>query len=101
MFRLRDILNEGDSGGAPPRIAPPEPGRRRIVCEFCDCEVGADGSYKKLSDKAKSFRDQEERIEALNKTLSEKDREIVTLKAQIPAPSTNPRTEERRGGVTL
>jgi hypothetical protein len=96
-----DILNEGGGGSPEPRPTPEPPGRRKIVCEFCDCEVGVDGSYKKLSDKAKSFRDQEERIEALNKTLGEKDREIAALKAQIPAPPANPRAGERRGGVLL
>lgn len=99
MHILRDVI-EGAGGGTP---APtPEPVRRKIVCEFCECEVGADGSYKKLSDKAKSFRDAEETIETLQATVSTLQEEIRTLKAQIPAPVVNgPQPEGTRRGIAL
>jgi hypothetical protein len=99
MFQLRDIIDEGNTGKPP--VVPPEPGRRKIVCEFCECELGADGSYKKLSDKARGFREHDEALAGLQKTIGEKDREIAALKAQIPAPTVGPRAEGSRGGVTL
>jgi hypothetical protein len=94
---MADVLD-----GTPPVVtAPTEPGRRKIVCEFCDCELGADGSYKKMSDKAKKLRDAEETIESLEATISELRSEVTTLKAQIPAPVTHPATEGTRRGMTF
>ena len=91
-----DILD-----GGTPRTPPADPPRnRRIVCEFCDCELGADGSYKKLSDKAKAFRDSEETIETLQETIVARDQEIVALKARQPAPVAEPQGA-RSGGITL
>jgi len=94
---MADVLDTAPP--APP--VPPEPGRRKTVCEFCECELGADGSYKKMSDKAKKLRDAEETIESLEATISELRSEVTTLKAQISAPVTHPATEGARRGMTF
>ena len=49
---------------------------RKITCEFCECELGSSGEYKKLSDKAKKYRDAEETIERM-------EAELATLRADL------------------
>lgn len=74
-----DIL-DGGRGNPPP---PPDPNRpRKITCEFCECELGSSGEYKKLSDKAKGFRKAEETIADLEGTISTLRQEIEDLKAK-------------------
>jgi DNA repair exonuclease SbcCD ATPase subunit len=100
MLFLRDVIDAGGGGNTPP--PPPDPGRpRKITCEFCECDLGNSGEYKKLSDKAKGFREAEETIEKLNATISELRAEITALKAQIPAPVVGPQPEGARRGITL
>lgn len=64
--------------GVPPTV--PEPRPRKITCEFCECELGSSGEYKKLSDKAKKFRESEEIIEDLEGTIATLRGEIEDLK---------------------
>lgn len=58
----------------PPASTPPEKKEpetrersRSVTCEFCECVLDSSGSYKRLSDRARSLRDLEEKHEALKK----------------------------------
>lgn len=102
MIRTMDFLRapEGDvlDSGAPPRV---EPVRiKKITCEFCDCELGTSGEYKKLSDKAKMFREAEDTIETLRENVVRLEAEITALKAARPA-TAPAQSGERRSGIAL
>jgi len=70
-----DPLNTDD----PPRPATPviQPGRK-IVCEFCGCQVTPQGEVMRMGDKAKEFRDHEN-------VVLKKDREIERLNTELAA----------------
>jgi len=48
---------------------PPAPTRRKLVCEFCECPLAPSGEFLKLSEKAKAFRHQDDRIDQLHADL--------------------------------
>lgn len=86
--------SDPDPGGilpndpAPPPEPRPRPGVRRLTCEFCACECAPDGSYFQMSDRARSMRNQGEKIEKLDaqiaelkSVIAERDRVIAELKA--------------------
>lgn len=56
-------------------------GPRKIVCQFCECELAVDGMVLKGSDKAKKLRKSEEEIEERERTIAILRQEITTLKA--------------------
>lgn len=64
---------------APAPEPTPRQARTRLTCEFCDCVQAPDGSYLALSDKAKGFRDQNERIERFKEAVAELQRDVETL----------------------
>jgi hypothetical protein len=96
-----DVLSEGGGNVEPPRIIA-EPGRpKKITCEFCECELGASGEYKKLSDKAKLYRDAEETIERLQSELVSLRADLTAARQATPAPVTDARASGARHGISL
>lgn len=87
-------------------LTPPAPARetesrpRRIVCEFCESELGPSGEYKHLSDRAKKLRKAEERIDELQAEIVRLNAEISSLNTarvnEIPAP-----VILTRGGIAI
>lgn len=98
-----DVLNEG--GGVPSNDPPRnDSGRpRKITCEFCECELGVSGEYKKLSEKAKAYRDSEEKIENLQAELASVRSELTAAKSALVAATPAPTSAERRtgGGISM
>lgn len=62
---------------------------RKVICQFCDCELAIDGMVLKGSEKAKKMRVADELIEEKERTIAALRQEITTLKAareSIPEP---------------
>lgn len=86
----------------PPMRIENEPVRsRKIVCEFCESELGPSGEYKRLSDKAKKFRDLEEKNDQLEMELTSARREITDLKTRLTASNPPANSQARRGGILV
>jgi hypothetical protein len=93
-----DVLNEGVGGSS--ELPRSEPGRpRKITCEFCECELGNSGEYKRLSEKAKGYRDSDEKIERLQAELMSVRADLATARQAVPAPVTQ--RDTRPGGIAL
>jgi hypothetical protein len=87
----------------PPKDALPEPetkGRRpvRVRCDFCECELGADGGVLKTSEKARTLERAEREINDLQGRLETAKQELEALKAPKPEPSepTNGPSQDKR-----
>ncbi len=57
--------------------------RGKIVCEFCESSLSANGDALKLGGKAKAYRDSDRTIESLNDQIGARDLEIAALKTEI------------------
>jgi len=68
---VQDPLLPSDNIEHPPDPAP-SPGARpkTIRCEFCRCQLTPSGDYLSLSEEAKTFRAQGERIDDLKRELA-------------------------------
>ena len=62
----------------PEPVDPPLVRPKRLVCEFCDCALAPSGEFVRLSDKAKTFRTQDDRIDTLNAELASARDDIAT-----------------------
>lgn len=82
-----DILN-------PVPTPAPDP-RKKITCEFCECELGMSGEYKQLSDTAKRYRKLKDENEKLEGTLATVRTEVEDLKRKLEEARPKPRTEGR------
>lgn len=56
---------------------------RKVVCEFCGCQVSGRGEVLSMSERAKELRKAEDRADRLQATVTERDGEITTLQAEI------------------
>lgn len=74
-------------GELPPTPTPSPTGNRKIVCEYCKCQLTPNGEYLVLSDDAKRMRDQGETIARLKDEL--------TAAAQLKATADRERDEAR------
>lgn len=76
------ILGTGENGQQPP-AAP----ARYTRCDFCQCDLTANGTVFRVSDEAKAFRDQKEKFEkeitALNEKLDAQRAEIAAQARRI------------------
>ena len=84
----------------PPEPSPsptPAPARVRgsITCEFCQCTLGPDGNYLKMSDEARAYRDQAETIKQLKSQLA--DAQAATEAATRDLGTANATISELRG----
>lgn len=102
LFERPTILPDGDPGAVvlPAAAAAPAaaPRTRAIVCEFCSCEIGPDGSYKKLSPEAREMRDRERTIETLREELVAAKKESVELRKLVESAVVK---DKERGGVRI
>jgi len=64
---------------------PPAPKRTKLVCEFCECPLAPSGEFLKLSDKAKTFRAQEDRIDQLQADLASLREDLVQAGKDLAA----------------
>ena len=65
----------------------PQPKRRsRIVCDFCGCELAADGGVLKTSERAKQLERADKEITDLQGRLDTKTQEVEDLKAKLDQP---------------
>ena len=96
------VLNTGE-GGAPP-AAP----ARYTRCDFCECDLTANGTVFRVSETAKGFRDQKEKYEkeiaALNEKLDAQRAEIAAQARRIEeltgtGNSPTPQSNRNRVGV--
>jgi hypothetical protein len=91
--------------GKPEPTPTPEPepqGRkRRIVCDFCACELASDGGVLKTSERAKKLERADKEITDLQGRLDTKTQELEDLKAKqtAPAPVPDPAKPPNGGGV--
>jgi regulator of replication initiation timing len=69
-----------------------------MVCEFCQCELGADGSYKALSETARTYRDMKEKNERLAETnaVLQREKEELERKVREMTPTPAARRESLR-----
>lgn len=81
----------------PPRPDPPEPEpsrKRRIRCDFCECELAADGGVLRTSEKAKQLERAEKEILDLQGRLETAQHDLEELRApkpeSIPEPQNGP-----------
>jgi hypothetical protein len=95
---VEDIIN-------PPKLDPPEPERKgrptRVRCDFCECELGADGGVLKTSEKARKLEGAEREINDLQGRLATKQQELEDLKAPkppSPEPKNGPAKDNRPSG---
>lgn len=102
------ILPESDPGAVVvtpvvPARDPVAPTRdRRVVCEFCSCEIGPDGSYKKLSAEAREMRDRERTIETLREELTASKKVAAEFKTALDAAIARDKAAHaERGGVRI
>jgi hypothetical protein len=59
-----------DPDPVPPIVVPiARPERKRIECEFCECQLTPAGEVLQRGDRAKKFQRQDERIEDLERQL--------------------------------
>lgn len=80
-----------------PDPAPTPPARpRRTTCTFCECQLDHNGEYLRLSDRARTLRDQEETIRSLEAEKGKIERELAALKA-----ATQPAAPGARAGLRL
>jgi hypothetical protein len=68
-----------DTNPAPP---PPPPPPRRLVCEYCECQLSPKGEVMAMGAKAKEFRKHEEIVEGKDKEIARLQNEITALKAE-------------------
>jgi hypothetical protein len=76
-----DILEPPVSRSDPPARTPGLP--RKVICQFCECELAIDGMVLKGSDKAKKLRKAEEEIEERERLIATLRSEITDLKARV------------------
>ena len=82
----------GDPEPRPP--TPIDSRRRKLCCEFCDCELtSATGEVLKMSDKAKAYRDLKEKHEKLQAQLADLEAQHTALKSEHTALKT--KTEKK------
>lgn len=101
------ILPEGD--GLEPVVAvtpaaTPAPTRERhsITCEFCECQLGPDGSYKKLSEAARAMRDRERTIDTLREELADTKKQAAVVKTALETAIVKDKQEHAEGrGVRI
>jgi hypothetical protein len=83
----------------PPADSEPK-GRRpiRVRCDFCECELGADGGVLKTSEKARTLERAEREITDLQGRLETAKQELEDLKApKPPSPEqTNGPSQDKR-----
>lgn len=72
-----DILNPEGGNTPPPNL------RRKITCEFCECELGTSGEYKSLSETAKKYRGLKEANEKLQGELAKVREEKELLQRKL------------------
>ena len=88
-------LTTSPTAGAPGSEPPTEPrGPRKITCEFCESSLTPTGDMLKMSDRAKSLRDLEMKVQKLEREKTELEGTIQTLRdeaerrgAPAPAPA--------------
>lgn len=59
---------------------------KRIMCDFCECELAADGGVLRTSEKAKKLEKAEKEINDLQGRLDTKTHELEALRAPKPEP---------------
>ena len=95
--------NDSPVGGAPETEEREPKGRTKGVrCEFCDCELFADGSVKKKSDTARKFEkssgrweETETEISELRARVSQLAQENKDLKDSSPSSVVEPPKEKK------
>lgn len=71
-----------DTNNLPP--APPSnPPRRKIVCEFCECQLTPNGEIISLGTKAKIHRDHSDVVERKDSEIHKLTEEISGLRKQL------------------
>jgi uncharacterized protein YfcZ (UPF0381/DUF406 family) len=78
----------------------PEP-QRRLVCEFCGCQLAPSGEVMRLGDDAKRFRDFADQKEKLEKRISEMETDNAELRRKVTALETAPAPTPVTGRSTL
>lgn len=74
---MTDVLNaEERSDDKPAR-------KQRICCDFCQCELGADGGVLKTSDKAKKLEKADAEISRLKKDIEDLQGRLDTAKQEL------------------
>jgi hypothetical protein len=77
----------------------PEPrGRRpiRVRCDFCECELGADGGVLKTSEKARTLERAEREINDLQGRLDTAKHDLEELRAPKPDPLNEPKNPPKQ-----
>ena len=71
----------------PPVVPPvpvPEGGKpARVKCEFCQCQLAPNGDVMAMSDTARTYRDQAERIQQLTSALTAAQKETQDVSALL------------------
>jgi hypothetical protein len=91
---MSDVL---DTPGGPVHSEPPPNPRRKITCEFCECELGQSGEYKSLSDTAKKYRALKDTNEKLEAELTKVRQDCESLRHEIEALSQRQKSGPRAG----
>jgi hypothetical protein len=85
------LLHERPDPNLPPVGDPPSPSamtsvpRRKICCEFCDCELVGSGEILKMSDTARGYRDLKEKHERLKADLADVEQKYTKEKTEHDA----------------
>lgn len=86
----------------PPANDPPRPdSRRKITCEFCECELGMSGEYKQLSETAKRYRKLKDDNEKLEGTLATVRQEKEDLARKLEELKPKDRGGDSKRGLML
>ena len=80
---------------------PPAPSRRKITCEFCECELGQSGEYKHLSETAKTYRKLKDENEKLEGALATARQENEDLKRKLEELKPKATGRERKKFLSL
>lgn len=80
---MADPLLPVDPPDPAPTLDAPTTRQKTITCEFCRCRLTPSGDYLALSDEAKAFRGQSERIGILKADLDTARADIDLLRKQL------------------
>lgn len=78
---------DGDPLNTDPPAAPPAapPGPKKLVCEFCECQLAPSGEVLRMGEAAKNYRKLGETIEAKDKEIRRLEGELQTVKTERDA----------------
>lgn len=77
------LIPEAATAVATATAEAPKPSKVR--CDYCECQLGADGGVLRVSERAKELNRQDERIENLKRDISKLQGELDTAKADLAA----------------